>query len=82
MLPAIIMVAPNSPKVLAKERTKPDISPGQDHGIVTVQNTRHSLEPRVRAASSNVLSILSKAALVLWYMRGKDTTMPARTAAD
>ena len=47
-----VMVAPNSPKLLANARMMPVMIPGSIRGRVMVKNTRNGPAPRVRAASS------------------------------
>ncbi|EET88201.1 hypothetical protein CcarbDRAFT_1318 [Clostridium carboxidivorans P7] len=81
IFPAIINVAPNSPKALAKDKTKPLIIPGKAIGSVTLKNTLSSLAPNVLAAFSQTLSIFMKAALQLWYIKGRETTKEAIQAA-
>ena len=58
MLPATMMVAPNSPRARENDKTMPDSKPCQAIGKLTVQNTRHSFAPSVRAASSSLASML------------------------
>lgn len=81
MLPAIIKVAPNSPRALAKDSIAPEATPGQAKGRVIVQKILHSETPKVLAASKILESIISKAPLVVLYISGNDTTVAAITVA-
>lgn len=82
MLPASISVAPNSPMDLEKDKTVAAAIPGHARGTVIVQNILLSETPRVLAAFIMLLSICSKAPLVVLYMIGKDTAAAAMTVAD
>ena len=48
MLPAIMIVAPNSPMLRAKARTQPLRIPGRANGSMTVQKASQRPAPRVR----------------------------------
>ena len=50
ILPANMMVAPNSPKALVKASTSPASMPWRALGRSRCQKMRHSDTPRVRAA--------------------------------
>src|SRR5919202_3308892 len=80
MLPAIIKVAPNSPKALAKARVVPARIPGKARGIVIRQKIVHSEAPRVLATRIRLTSICSKAPSAVLYIKGKATTVAAITA--
>src|SRR5512140_1474955 len=81
ILPASISVAPNSPMQRASERTVAAATPGHANGKVTVQNTRHSDAPSVRAASSKLGSTCSKAPRAVIYMMGNAITEAEMTVA-
>ena len=51
-----VIVAPNSPMALAKERIIPAMMPGRIRGRVTTRKTRGGDAPSVPAASSNLRS--------------------------
>ena len=82
IFPAIIRVAPNSPRALAPESTVPATILGQDKGRTIVKKILSSETPRVRATSKSVLSICWNAARVVLYINGNDTTMAAITVAN
>ena len=81
ILPATIRVAPNSPMARAKDSAVAAAIPGQAKGTETRQKTFHSETPKVLAAFKIFGSICSKAPLEVLYIRGKATTVAARTAA-
>lgn len=82
ILPAIIRVAPNSPRVREKDRTVPAISPGRLRGSRIFMKMVRLDRPKVRATSITVLSTCSNAPLAVLYINGKATTLPEITVAD
>ena len=81
MLPASIIVVPNSPRARAKLRLRPASRPGRISGRVTRQKTCGGLHPRPRATASSAGSSRSRAARVLRYISGKATTAALITVA-
>ena len=61
MLPAIKMVAPNSPRARLKAKMAPVKIPFHANGMEMVKNMRSSEAPKVRATSSTDGSMESKA---------------------
>ena len=82
IFPAIMAVAPNSPRPLAKAKTPPPTTPGMAFGRRTFRNMAHSPIPRVRAAAGRLGSTCSKAPLAERYISGKDMVTAAMTVAD
>ena len=60
IFPAIVMVAPNSPRLRAKESTIPPIIPGIERGMLTRKKVEIFEAPNVREAFSYAGSINSK----------------------
>ena len=80
MFPAIIIVAPNSPKALVKESIAPPNIDCQLFGSITFQNIQFSDLPNVLAAFIILVSICSKAPLLVLYISGKETIKEASIA--
>lgn len=80
MLPASIIVAPNSPSARAKARIVPAITLGIEFGNVTRKKSSVSDIPSVRPAFRRFSSICSNAPLEVRYIKGKETTVDAITA--
>src|SRR5438105_12162335 len=78
--PANVIVAPNSPSARAQHSTAPAISEGRTRGKVTLHRTVHRLAPRVRAASSNRMSIERSPASTVITRNGIATKVSARMA--
>src|SRR6267143_2289361 len=76
-LPANVIVAPNSPKARAQQRTAPATSDGRTSGRVTLQSTVHPLAPNVRAASSKRVSIERRPASTVITRKGIATKVSA-----
>lgn len=70
-----VIVAPNSPRLLAKAKTTPDKMPGIIKGKVIVKKTRHGDAPSVRAASSSLPSINSSDNRTALTRSGNATTL-------
>src|SRR5579875_1537513 len=81
MLPAIISVAPNSPRARAKARMVPAMTPGHASGSATFQKALHSEAPSVRAAWRKLGFTCSSAPRAERYISGKATTVAAITVA-
>ena len=81
IFPATMRVAPNSPTALAKLRTQPAIMPFFARGRVMKSAVSNSFLPRIRDASSTFLSTAPMAAVVVFTIRGKETTKAAMAAA-
>ena len=81
IFPAKEMVAPNSPRLLAKARIAPLITPGIASGNVIVKKIRRFEAPKVFAASSKFLSTNSMDKRMDLVTRGNETTMAAIIAA-
>ena len=81
IFPANVMVAPNSPRLLAKTNTKPLIIPGEARGRLILKKVLSRDAPRVMEAFSYTGSINSKEALMVLTASGVDTTTDAMTSA-
>lgn len=81
ILPAIIIVAPNSPSALAKVSIKPESTPGTESGNKIFQKIFIFEIPRVLAANSISSLTCSKAPKLVLYIIGRLTTMAEITAA-
>src|ERR1039457_318816 len=81
MFPATRIVAPNSPSERAKARRRPAAIPREAKGSVTVERTRTSLAPSVRATASRRGFTSSKATRAVRTRRGRDITIMATTTA-
>src|SRR5512143_1311861 len=81
MFPATRMVAPNSPSARAKASMSPAAIPREASGNVTVERTRASLAPSVRATASRRGFTSSKATRAVRTRRGRDITIIATTTA-
>src|SRR3546814_10285485 len=81
MLPAIIRVAPNSPRARANARNTPAKIPGIAKGSVTLKKVATALTPKTCAPFSRAGSTPSKAARAALSTMGKATTVAATTAA-
>ncbi len=79
---AKVMVAPNSPRHLAKPSINPLKIPGNDKGMVMVINVFHGPAPNVLAANSSLTSTISMATFIALTTSGNETTMEAKTAAQ
>ena len=75
-----VIVAPNSPRLLAKARIVPAITPGRDRGSVIVKKTFMLFAPKVRAAASNPLSMESNERRTALTISGKAITADAIAA--
>ena len=73
-------MAPNSPKLRANPSIAPVKIPGTMRGKLTEIKIQKGDAPRVRAADSNLTSILSKESLIALTIRGKAITEEATTA--
>ena len=82
MLPAIIIVAPNSPSALANVSIRPDRSPGIDRGTKSLQKILVFDIPKVLAANKMSSSTCSKAPRLVLYIMGRLTTVADITAAS
>ena len=80
MLDTKVIVAPNSPRLLAKARIMPVAMPGAMRGKVIVVKTRDGPALRVRAASSSLWSTLSKESRIDRTIKGKPITADAIAA--
>ena len=80
MLETKLIVAPNSPKLRAKESIVPVIMPGIVKGSVIVTNTFKGDAPNVEAACSSLGSTLSKLRRTERTIKGSATTIQAITA--
>src|ERR1700683_4290333 len=81
IFPAIIRVAPNSPKDRANASAVAARIDRCANGSVTRQKSFHSLAPKVRAARSQLRSTLSSAAREDFTNRGSEYRIAATTAA-
>ena len=75
-----VMVAPNSPRLRAKESSAPVMIPGSASGSVTVRKTPARPAPSVLAAASSRRSIVSNESRIARTISGKPM-MPAASAA-
>ena len=75
-----VIVAPNSPRLLAKARIVPVSIPGKDSGIVMVKKTIIRLAPKVLAATSKPRSIVSNDSLTARTISGNAITAEAIAA--
>ncbi len=75
-----VMVAPNSPRALAKPSTAPAASPGAASGTVTVKKRTNGPAPSVRATSSTSRSMASIDSRIGRTIKGKAMIAAARAA--
>ena len=80
MYPAIILVAPYSPKALEKASISPAIISFFEFGNISLQNIQVFDLPKVWPAKIIFSSKLSKAARLVLYISGKDTRTQANIA--
>ena len=73
ILPAKVIVAPNSPRQRAKPKTNPLVIPGKANGKVILKKVINGDTPRVREVSSIRGSIISTAVRIDRVTRGKET---------
>src|SRR3954464_8831356 len=81
VLPAKVIVAPNSPSARAQHSTAPAATPGATIGSVTRRNVVQRSAPRVAAASSNRASAARSAPSTLTTRNGIATNVSATTTA-
>ncbi len=81
MLPATVIVAPNSLSALTNPNKTPAKTPRYASGTVIVKNTRTDPAPSVRADISYRSSTAPIATIVARAIRGNDTIAEAKTAA-
>src|SRR5205085_4611877 len=75
-----VIVAPNSPRLRAKDNTMPATIPGAINGNVTSTNTKILLAPSVPAASSSRRSTASRDSRIARTSSGKPITAQASAA--
>ena len=80
MLPAKVMVAPNSPSARAQASTAPAATDGAMSGSVTRRNTVNRPAPRLAAASSKRWSMLRSAPSTVMTKKGMATNVSAMIA--
>ena len=80
MLPARMMVAPNSPRLRANMSVMPANTALPESGRVTVKKASQPLAPRVRAARQKAGSMDSMPRRIERTSRGKPTTEEAMMA--
>ncbi len=80
MLETKVIVAPNSPIALAKERMEPAITPGTISGRVTVRKTHRGCAPSVPAAASSLRSTDSMDSRIARTINGKPMMAQASAA--
>ena len=81
ILPATMIVAPNSPRLRANIRDEPARIPRNERGRITVKSVSYQGAPRVRDAWMSCGSMDSMPIRMDRTNRGKPTTAEAITAA-